>query len=65
MRQLNTDAMAGHLSATLVHLANIAARAGRVLDFDPRTEEITRDDEAGPMVRRKYREGHWAVPKGV
>ncbi|HVR73457.1 MAG TPA: Gfo/Idh/MocA family oxidoreductase [Planctomycetota bacterium] len=64
-KKLNADAMAGHLSATIVHLANIAARVGRVLHFDPGTEEITGDSEAGPMVRRKYREDHWAVPKGV
>jgi predicted dehydrogenase len=64
-KQLAADATAGHLSATLVHLANIAARVGRVLHFDPKTEQIVNDAEAGPMVRRQYREGHWAVPKGV
>ena len=64
-KQLNADVTAGHLAATLVHLANIAARVGRVLHFDPEAEQITGDAEAAPMVRRKYREGHWAVPRGV
>ena len=64
-KQLNADAMAGHLSAGLVHLANIGARAGRVLHFDPEKETITGDAEAAAMVRRKYRAGHWAVPRGV
>jgi predicted dehydrogenase len=64
-KQLNADAATGHLSATLVHLANISARLGRVLHFDPRKEQITNDTEANALVRRKYREGHWAVPKGV
>jgi predicted dehydrogenase len=64
-KQLNADVIAGHLSATLVHLANIAARMGRVLQFDPQAEKITNDTEAAPMVRRKYRDDHWAVPKGA
>jgi predicted dehydrogenase len=64
-KQLNADALAGHLSAGLCHLANIAARVGRVLHFDPKSEQIVNDKEAGPLVRRTYREGHWAVPKGV
>jgi predicted dehydrogenase len=64
-KQLNADATAGHLSAALVHLANIAARVGRVLRFDPQTEQVTNDPEAAPLVRRQYREGHWAVPRGV
>jgi predicted dehydrogenase len=64
-KKLAADVIAGHLSATLVHLANIAARVGRVLHFDPRREEIVNDSTAARMVRRKYRQGHWAVPKGV
>jgi len=64
-KHLHADVMVGHLAATLVHLANIAARVGRVLPFDPNTEQIRNDSEAASMVRRKYREGHWAVPRGV
>jgi predicted dehydrogenase len=64
-KHLAADVMAGHLSATLCHLANISARVRRVLHFDPKTEQITNDAEANALVRRKYREGHWAVPKGA
>jgi len=64
-KTLNADVMAGHLSATLVHLANIATRVGRALRFDPKSEQILDDADAAALVRRKYRDGHWAVPKGV
>ena len=40
----NADVIIGHRSATLVHLANIGARVGRALHFDPRTETIVGDD---------------------
>ncbi len=55
----------GHLSATLCHLGNLATRFARTLHFDPKSEQITGDSEAGKLVRRSYREGHWAVPKGI
>lgn len=61
----NASAEIGHRAATLVHLANIAARTGRLLNFDPQTEQIVGDDESAALLRRKYRDGHWAVPKGV
>ena len=59
------DIEVGHRAATVVHLGNIAARVGRHLRFDPVKEEIVGDDEANRLVRRAYRDGHWAVPKGV
>ncbi len=61
----NADIVAGRLSAAVVHLANIAARVGRVLSYDPATHKITGDAEANGLVQRKYRDGHWAVPSGV
>jgi predicted dehydrogenase len=64
-RRPNADIEEGHLSATLVHLGNIATRVGRVLRFDPASEKIIGDEEADRMVRRTYREGHWAVPGGA
>lgn len=60
----NADVMAGHLSAALVHLANIAARVGRTLRFDPATEQIAGDDEASKLLSRQYRD-HWARPDGA
>lgn len=64
-QQPAADVMAGHRAATICHLANISARLGRTLDFDPGRETIQGDEQANQMVRRRYREGHWAVPKGV
>lgn len=62
-KKTNADVAVGHRSAALVHLANIAARVGRVLHFDPKAETIIGDIEAASLVGRRYREGHWAVPK--
>ena len=61
--ELNADIHAGHRAATLVHLANISARLGRTLEFNPQTEQIINDEQAAPLVRRTYREGHWSVPE--
>jgi predicted dehydrogenase len=63
--QLNADVHAGVRAATIVHLANIAARVNRVLTFDPASGQIEGDAEANQLVGRKYREGHWAVPQGA
>jgi predicted dehydrogenase len=59
------DAVVGHRAATICHLANISARVGRSLTFDPKSETIVGDDAASAMIRRHYRGGHWAVPRGV
>jgi predicted dehydrogenase len=65
-RRPNADMIEAHRSVGLVHLANIALRVGRSLDFDPRTEQITDDQEASELLSRTYRDGgHWAVPAGV
>jgi predicted dehydrogenase len=61
----NADVEEGHLSATLAHLGNIACRVGRVLHFDPKAEQIIGDDEANRLVRRTYRDDHWAAPANV
>jgi len=58
------DIEIGHLGASLCHLGNIATRVRRVLNFDPKSEQIHNDKEASPMVRRQYRE-HWGTPRGV
>jgi len=64
-RRPNAEIQIGHVSATLSHLGNLATRLGRSLRFDPQKEEILGDEEAHALVRRQYRAGHWAVPKGV
>jgi len=39
------------------HLAAIAARLGRVIKWDPETEQIVGDDQAAEFASRKQREG--------
>ena len=58
----NASIEVGHRAATIVHLANIAARTGRVRNFDPSAEKITGDEEANQMLRREYR-SHWGTPQ--
>jgi len=59
----NAPAAAGHIAAGLCHLINIATRTRKTVHFDPKTEQILDDPKAGGLVKRKYRDGHWAVPK--
>jgi predicted dehydrogenase len=57
----------GHISATLVHLANVSYRLGRTLHFDPAKEEVVNDAEANRMLRdadRGYRKG-FQIPDKV
>jgi len=62
---LNAEIETGHFSAGVSHLANIVSRVGRPVRFDPQAEKILDDPEADRLLRREYREGHWAAPKGV
>ncbi len=64
-QHLSADIHVGHRAATVVHLANIAARVGSILQFDPQLERITNNAEGDALVQRSYRDNHWAVPKGV
>lgn len=61
----NADIEINHRSTTLCHLGNIAARVAGPVQFDPAKEQITNNPQAASLVRRAYREGHWAVPRGV
>ncbi|MHC4880926.1 MAG: Gfo/Idh/MocA family protein [Planctomycetota bacterium] len=60
----NASIEVGHRAATIVHLANIAARTGHVLEFDPATERVLNYAESDAMTRREYRD-HWGTPEGV
>jgi predicted dehydrogenase len=62
--KLNAPIEIGHISATLCHMGNIAVRLGQSLDFDPKAEKFS-TAAANEMIRRKYRDGHWAIPAGV
>ena len=65
-RRPNADIEEAHRSVAVVHLANVAVRLGRSLEFDPQKEQVVGDEEANKLLSRKYREeGHWAVPKGA
>jgi predicted dehydrogenase len=61
----HADIEIAHLSTALCHLGNIATRLGQTLHFDPQTEQFAGNAPANALVRRPYRDGHWAVPKGV
>ena len=59
---LTCDIMEGHLSSTLPHLANIAYRVGRQLQFDGKSEQFVNDTEADRLLTREYRTG-FEMPK--
>ena len=61
---LNAPIEEGHYSCALMHLANISYRLGRSINFDPKTETITRDKEAQAMLKRQYR-APFVVPEKV
>lgn len=57
----------GHISCTLVHLANASYRLGRSLNFDPVKEEVIGDAEANRLLRdadRGYRKG-FRIPQRI
>ena len=45
---------------TICHLTDVAARTGRVMKWDPKTEQIIGDKEASKMIARPYRK-EWKV----
>ena len=54
----------GHISTTLVHLANASYRLGRTLHFNPATQEVIGDDDANRMLHGQYR-APYVVPEKV
>ncbi len=55
---LNAYILEGHISATMVHMANIAYRLGHTLEFDPKTEKFIGHgaSQANRFLKRNYRE---------
>ncbi len=51
---------AGHHTATMCHLANVAIKLGRKLPWDPLKEQFIDDDEANRMIIPSMR-GPWRV----
>ena len=45
-----------HVSCTHCHLGNVAFRAGRSLEFDPKTERL-KDASLNHFLTREYRKG--------
>lgn len=46
---------AAHRTATLLHLANLAIRVGRKIQYDPVTEQVVGDEEANRLVNQPMR----------
>jgi len=61
---LNADIEQGHLSTAVSHLAKIACRLGRTVNFDPQGERCTGDDEADALLTKEYRQPY-VVPDPV
>jgi predicted dehydrogenase len=59
---LACDALEGHLSSTLPHLANISYRVGHSLVFDGKSETFADDKKADRFLTREYRKG-FEIPK--
>jgi hypothetical protein len=52
---LTAEILEGHMSSALCHLANIAYRTGRTLNFDPAAERFVGDREADALLTRPAR----------
>ena len=63
-KQPITPAEEAHLSCGLIHLGETAYRVGRVLHFDPATEQVKNDPEANALLTKNYR-APWSVPEKV
>jgi predicted dehydrogenase len=63
-QDLNCRIDEGHVSAAMVHMANISYRLGRSLSFDPAAERFVGDEEANRYLTRRYR-APFAVPEKV
>ncbi len=53
-----SDVMTHHRSITTCHLANIAIRLNRSLQWDPQAEQIVGDDDANQWQSREQRKGY-------
>ena len=52
---LNAPIEEGHVSSALCHLANVAYRVGRTIEFDPKTEQCLNCAEGDELLTRNYR----------
>ena len=63
-KKVTCDALEGHLSSALPHLANISYRVRRALTFDPAVETFVADKDADKLLTREYRQPY-EVPAKV
>jgi predicted dehydrogenase len=60
-KQPVSDVFTHHRALTNCHLANIAIRLGRELQWDPEAQQIVGDDQARSMQAREQRKGYEIV----
>jgi predicted dehydrogenase len=60
-KQPISDVSTHHRAMTTCHLANIAIRLGRIIHWDPETEQIVGDSEAQSWQSRPQRKGYEVV----
>ena len=53
-----SDVYSHHRAMTTCHLANIAIRLGRKIEWNPETEQIVNDKDAAPWIGREQRKGY-------
>ncbi|MGE0374973.1 MAG: gfo/Idh/MocA family oxidoreductase, partial [Planctomycetaceae bacterium] len=53
-----SDVWSHHRALTTCHLANIAIRLGRRLEWDPQTQQIVGDRDANQWLGREQRTGY-------
>ncbi len=53
-----SDVFSHHRALSTCHLAGIAARLGRKIEWDPKAERIVDDDQAQSLVSREKRQGY-------
>jgi predicted dehydrogenase len=64
-KQPNATMSQAHLSASLVHMANIACRTGNTqLYFDPEQERFIGNDEANKLIRAEQR-STYSIPEKI
>lgn len=61
-QNLNADVAGGHLSTAIMHLGNIAYKAGRPLTFNGKTESFVNDRDADNYLSRKVERKPYILP---
>lgn len=59
----NADVEIGHRSVSVGHLANIARRLNRRIQWDPKEEQVVGDEEANLLAVKRPRRKGWELPK--